>query len=208
MAIRRICDFLAGSGMPYSIARHPRAYTAQEVAEASHVPGTYMAKTVIVWIDDQLAMAVVPATRALDLDSLRSQSGASKVRLADESEFVNVFTDCQLGTAPPFGNLFGLRTLVDLKLALQELIAFNAGTHTEVIRMKYSDYSTLVKPLVLHISAGPVAVAPRMRPKPKPNYTSAERRHEAEETFGQQQASPLQVQAECPYIPQQHSGSD
>jgi len=81
MAIRRICDFLAGSGMPYSIATHARAYTAQEVAEASHVPGTYMAKTVIVWVDDQLAMAVIPSTRALDLDSLRSQSGRARCAL-------------------------------------------------------------------------------------------------------------------------------
>jgi Ala-tRNA(Pro) deacylase len=201
MAIRRICDFLAGSGMSYSIATHPRAFTAQEVAEASHVPGTYMAKTVIVWIDDELAMAVIPATRALDLDSLASQSGASQVRLADESEFVNVFTDCQLGTAPPFGNLFGLRTLVDLKLALQESIAFNAGTHTEVIRMKYCDYSTLVKPLVLHISAGPISAAPKIRSRSQSNHFSAARRHEGEQTFGQ-------VQAECPHTPQQHSGSD
>ena len=201
MAIRRICDFLAGSGASYSIATHTRAYTAQEVAEASHVPGTYMAKTVIVWIDDELAMAVIPATRALDLDSLRSQSGASQVRLADESEFVNVFTDCQLGTAPPFGNLFGLRTLVDLKLALQDLIAFNAGTHTEVIRMKYCDYSSLVKPLVLHISAGPVTGAPRMRSRPQTYHSSAVRRPPSEEFLGQ-------VQAECSYTPQQRSGSD
>jgi Ala-tRNA(Pro) deacylase len=201
MAIRRICDFLAGSGMPYSIATHRRAYTAQEVAEASHVPGTYMAKTVIVWIDDQLAMAVIPATRALDLDSLKSQSGARQVRLADESEFVHVFTDCQHGTAPPFGNLFGLRTLVDLKLALQESITFSAGTHTEVIRMKYSDYSSLVKPLVLHISAGPVAAAPGMRSRPQPNHFNAAKRRESEETFGQ-------MQAECSYTPQQRSGSD
>ena len=201
MAIRRICDFLAGSGMPYSIATHARAYTAQEVAEASHVPGTYLAKTVIVWLDEQLAMAVIPATRSLDLELLRSQTGARSVRLADETEFVNRFTDCQLGTAPPFGNLFGLRTLVDLKLALQELIAFNAGTHTEVIRMKYSDYSNLVKPLVLHICNGPAGAWPRMRSRPQPYHSTFASRRQSEESLGQ-------VQGECSHTPQQHSGSD
>ena len=201
MAIRRICDFLAGSGMSYSVATHARAYTAQQVAEASHVPGTYMAKTVIVWIDDQLAMAVIPATRSLDLNALRSQTGARHVRLADESEFVNLFTDCQLGTAPPFGNLFGMRTLVDLKLALQDSIAFNAGTHTEVIRMRYGDYSSLVRPLVLHISAEPAGFMSRARFEPLPDRFGAEGQGEGEDFIGQ-------VQAQTTCSPHQRSGSD
>jgi Ala-tRNA(Pro) deacylase len=152
MSTRRIRDFLTGSGVWYSIATHPSACTAQAAAKASHIPGRYMAKNVIVWIDGQLAMAVVPATMDLNLPALRAQTGAGEVRLADEFEFITAFADCQLGSVPPFGNLFGVKTYVDIKLAMQEQIAFNAGTRTDIVRMSFADYCRLAKPLIVQIA--------------------------------------------------------
>jgi Ala-tRNA(Pro) deacylase len=122
-----------------------------------------MAKTVIVWINNDLALAVIPASKKLNLDALRAESGIANVRLAKESEFANFFTSCQPGAVPPFGNLFGIRTFVDIGMALQDFLVFTAGTHTDVVSMRFSDYARLVKPLMVHI-----AVSPKSEPKPAP----------------------------------------
>lgn len=152
MSARRVQDLLASNNVSYRAIKHNPVFTAQEVAQSTHVPGKYMAKTLVVCIDGHLALAVVPATKRLDLTLLRSQAAAKEVRLADESEFEECFGECEVGTAPPFGNLFGIRTFVDLGMAMQEEIAFNAGTHTDVIIMRFCDFSELVKPLMVQIA--------------------------------------------------------
>src|SRR5208282_5992151 len=151
MSTQRVCQFLTDKGVPHSLNNHALAYTAQEVAQSTHIPGRYMAKTVIVWINNDLALAVIPASKELDIDALRAETGAAHVRLALESEFANFFSTCEPGAVPPFGNLFGVRTFVDIGMALQDFLVFNAGTHTDVVCMRFSDYARLVKPLMFHI---------------------------------------------------------
>jgi len=164
MAARRVHDLLASNNLSYRAIKHDPAFTAQEIAQSTHVPGKYLAKTLVVWIDGHLALAVVPATKRLDLTLLRSQAAAKEVRLADESEFEECFGECEVGSAPPFGNLFGIRTFVDLGMAMQEEIAFNAGTHTDVVIMRFCDYSVLVKPLMVQIATEGLA-ARRVEPR-------------------------------------------
>ena len=115
-----------------------------------------MAKNVIVNVNGRLAMAVIAAPRDVNLEALRQQTGAVDVMLADESDFINRFSDCQLGTVPPFGNLFGVETFIDSDLARRHQIAFAAGTHTHVIAMKMLDYLRLVRPTRVRISAKPL----------------------------------------------------
>ncbi|MGD1277794.1 MAG: YbaK/EbsC family protein [Tepidisphaeraceae bacterium] len=172
MSARRIQDLLASNNASYRAIKHDPAFTAQEVAQSTHVPGKYMAKTLVVCIDGHLALAVVPATKRLDLTLLRSQAAAKEVRLADESEFEECFGDCEVGTAPPFGNLFGIRTFVDVGMAMQEEIAFNAGTHTDVVIMRFADYSALVKPLMVQIAVEGPAVR-RLEPARAPARPAA-----------------------------------
>ena len=157
MATRRICEFLDGNGAHYAMFNHHSAYTAQEAAQSTHIPGQYMAKTVIVWIDDRLAMAVVPATKEVDLESLRH---ARHVRLAEEADFADRFVGCQLGTVPPFGNLFGVETFYDPSLASRLHIAFPAGTHTDVIVMSFADYKRLARPQPVHMATEPIRAMP------------------------------------------------
>ena len=128
---------------------HRKAYTAQEVAESSHITGHEIAKTVIVKIDGTLAMAVLPASERVDFDMLREVTGVRHVELAEEDEFAHLFNDCDVGAMPPFGNLFGMKVYVDPELALDELIAFNAGNHTELMQMRYRDFESLVEPIML-----------------------------------------------------------
>ncbi len=127
---------------------HYVAYTAQETAASAHVRGRELAKTVMVKIDGRMAMAVLPATRKLDLERLRDVADAHEAALATEREFRDMFPDCEVGAMPPFGNLYGLRVYADKSLTDDEHIAFNAGSHEERIQMAYRDFERLVEPTV------------------------------------------------------------
>jgi Ala-tRNA(Pro) deacylase len=146
MPMTRFEEWLTFSGVPHQIIPHSLAFTATSVAGAAHIPGKEMAKTVVVNLDGHLALAVLPATRKLDLERLRQTTGALSAELADERDFIPDFPGCEPGAMPPFGHLYGLPTYVEPHLAADEYIAFNAGTHTEVVRMAYEDYARLAHP--------------------------------------------------------------
>jgi len=149
MPVKKLKDFLDQQKVKYVCISHSPAYTAQEVAASAHVSGKDMGKTVIMKLDGKTAMAVLPAHRKIVLQDLRDVTGADQVRFASEQEFQALFPDCETGAMPPFGNLYGMDVYVAPGLAEEEEIAFNAGSHTEVIKMAYRDFETLVKPKVL-----------------------------------------------------------
>ena len=153
MLARRFIEFLDTSHARYELMPHPVAYTAWQTAFLSHVPEDEVAKTVIVKIDGKLFMAVLPASRHVDLGALASATKARQVRLASESEFKRIFPDCEVGAMPPFGNLYGVPVLVDATLAKDKRIAFNACSHSELMRMSYEEFAELVKPKVLEFTA-------------------------------------------------------
>jgi Ala-tRNA(Pro) deacylase len=153
MPAKKLKEFLDANHAKYVSIRHSPAYTAQEIAAAAHVPGGELAKTVIVKLDGTMAMAVLPASLQLDFDLLQGAAGVSKAELAGEKEFRGRFPDVEVGAMPPFGNLYGMAVYVSEVLARDEQIAFNAGTHTELIRMAYSDFEKLAKPSVVRISS-------------------------------------------------------
>ena len=139
-------ELLDREGVRYTTIQHSRAYTAQEVAAVAHVPGKEMAKTVVTKLDGKPTLVVLPAEEKVNFDQLRANTGAREVALASEQEFAALFPGCELGAMPPFGNLYGLETYVTKSLADDAEIAFNAGTHTEVIRMPYADFERVVHP--------------------------------------------------------------
>lgn len=137
----------------FEVQEHPEAFTAQEVAASEHVSGRMFAKVVMVRADGALRMLVLPASERVDLGKARSALGASKVRLATETEFAAAFPDCDAGAMPPFGHLYGLRIHVDEALARNERIVFQAGTHTTTMWMRYADYAELERPSVADLAA-------------------------------------------------------
>jgi Ala-tRNA(Pro) deacylase len=152
MPVKKLREFLDAKGVKYVRIAHSMAYTAQEIAAASHIPGKEVAKTVMIKLDGKMAMAVLPASYKVDFDLLKGASGASKVELASEAEFKGEFPECEVGAMPPFGNLYGMEVFVAESLAEDEEIAFNAGSHTELIKLKYKDFEDLVKPRKLKFS--------------------------------------------------------
>jgi Ala-tRNA(Pro) deacylase len=153
MPAKKLREFLDSHGVEYVTITHSPAYTAQKIAASAHVPGKELAKTVMVRVDGMMSMAVLPASYRVDFDLLREAAGATEVELAGEGDFRETFPDCELGAMPPFGNLYGMKVFVAERLAEDEEIAFNACSHTELIRMRYADFERLVKPTVVRFSA-------------------------------------------------------
>lgn len=151
MPCKRLKEFLDQHRVKYQTLRHSPAYTAQEVAAATHISGKQVAKTVIVRLDGELAMAVLPASYRVDLARL-SQATGKRAGLASEMDFLQAFPGCELGAMPPFGRLWGIDVYVAESLAEDYTIAFLAGTHGEVIIMAFDDYRALAEPRILKFS--------------------------------------------------------
>ena len=149
--LKRMKEVLDEAKVPYEVYNHALAYTAQEIAAKQHFPGSQMAKVVMLDVDGVLVMGVVRGNDKVALHEVRTSLGASEVRMADEDEFVRYFPGCEIGAEPPFGNLFGLRVVVDPLLARDEYIYFNAGNHVQTVRLKYKDYERLVQPQVARL---------------------------------------------------------
>jgi Ala-tRNA(Pro) deacylase len=152
MPVKKLKEHLDSEKIKYITLSHSPAYTAMEVAESAHVPGRVLAKTVMVKLDGLMAMAVLPSTHKVDLNLLRESAGAEEARLATEEEFKSLFPDCETGAMPPFGNLYGMDVYVSPSLAEDDQIAFNAGTHTEVMWLAYPDFVRLVEPKVVRMT--------------------------------------------------------
>jgi Ala-tRNA(Pro) deacylase len=151
---QRLRDLLDHAGVKYTVVTHAPAYTAQEIAQSLNMPGREIAKVVVIKVDSRLALAVLPAQVRVDLERLGAALKA-KVVIATEREFAEAFPDCELGAMPPFGALYGLRTWVDESLTHDREIVFNAGTHSEAIRMSFEDYRRLAAPILLWFAGEP-----------------------------------------------------
>lgn len=146
MPAKKLRGFLDGHDVKYVTITHSKAFTAQEVAASAHVPGKEMAKTVMVKLDGEMAMVVLTASQQIDFDVLKNAAGVTTAELAGEEEFKDMFPECEVGAMPPFGNLYGMDTFVSETLAEDKWISFNAGSHTELVRVAYSDFERLAEP--------------------------------------------------------------
>ena len=146
--VERVEGVLKKNSIIYNIIKHHEAYTAQEIAEAMHVPGQDLAKVVMVKAKGRYIMTVLPASCRIDFRKLKDVLRETDVRLASEEEFKTVFPDCEAGAEPPFGNLYNIETYVDKSLTEDDQIFFNAGNHYETVVMDYADYDKIVRPRV------------------------------------------------------------
>jgi Ala-tRNA(Pro) deacylase len=153
MPVQRLKEYLSSNNVKYVSIVHSEAYTAQGIAELAHIPGKELAKTVIIKKDGKMAMAVLPASHKIDWDLLKQATGATSIELASEQEFTDMFADCDIGAMPPFGNLYGMEVFVETSLTRDKDIAFNAGSHIELVKLSFEDFSRLVRPKVVSFSS-------------------------------------------------------
>ena len=152
MPTQKLKDFLDSNGVKYIVMKHSEAYTAQEVAAAVHIDGKRIAKTVMVNLDGKMAMAVLPASYQINFEQLKEETKAQKAELSSEVEFKDRFPGCQTGAMPPFGNLYDMDVWVAATLVEDADILFNAGTHSELVKMAYNDFEALVRPKVIRFT--------------------------------------------------------
>lgn len=152
MPVKRLKDYLDNNNIKYVVISHSSAYTALEVAASAHFPGKELAKTVMVKIDGKMTMVVLPSSDKIDFDLLKNATNAKQIELASEDEFISLFPGCEVGTMPPFGNLYEMQVYVAETLTKTEEIAFAAGSHSELIKLRYQDFEKLVKPIVIQFS--------------------------------------------------------
>ena len=148
MPVDRLKKYLEENDVRFVTIKHSPAFTTQEIAALAHVPGKDLAKTVMVKLDGKMAMVVLQAPDHVSVKRLREFSGAEDVELASEEEFAGIFPNCETGAMPPFGNLWDIDVFVDEHLREDEEIVFNAGSHTELVRLSYADFERLVKPAI------------------------------------------------------------
>ena len=152
MPVTRLTNLLCDKHIHYVTIPHSTAFTAQETAASAHIPGIEFAKTVIVKVDGRLMMTVLPAQYRVHLGLLKQVTGAKKIELASEDDFRGFFPGCDVGAMPPFGNLYHMEVYVEESLLNDKEIAFNAGSHSELIKISYHDYMNLVEPKIARFS--------------------------------------------------------
>ena len=146
MPVKQLKEFLDGQGVKYVSLTHSPAFTAQEIAAAAHISGKQLAKTVIVKLDDKMAIVVLPANGQVNFAKLRETAGVKQADLATETEFKNKFPGCEVGAMPPFGTLYDMPVFVSKELSQQDHILFNAGSHSELIQLPFDQFEKLVNP--------------------------------------------------------------
>jgi Ala-tRNA(Pro) deacylase len=144
----KLKEFLDERKVFYQTITHPQAFTMQETAAASGISGRSVAKTVVVKSNGTLALCVLPATSMVDFAALNALMGVERVRLATEDDFAGTFEECEIGAYCPFGHLYGLPVYMDEAMGRSKTMAFNAGTHRDMVEIEVEDYCRLAKPQV------------------------------------------------------------
>ena len=145
---QNVQEFLRQSNVGYSVFPHLPAFSAQEEAAVTHIPGRDWAKPVVFFADGEPIQAVVPADLVVDVDQLLALTGAERIRLATEEELSELYPDCEPGAMPPLGPLYNQSVFVDIALAAEPQIVFNGGTHADAVCMRYDDFAAVAKPVV------------------------------------------------------------
>jgi Ala-tRNA(Pro) deacylase len=146
--LKKLKDYLEKNQVRYEVGYHERVYTSQEIAAAMHVPGKELTKVIMVKADGKMVMLVLPASYRVETKKLKKVFQCKRLGIAKEKDFEELFSDCEVGAMPPFGNLYHLEVWVDQVITEDEFIVFQAGSHVETLKIKYSDYVRLVNPKV------------------------------------------------------------
>jgi Ala-tRNA(Pro) deacylase len=192
MAIsQRLKTFLSDSKTRYTAMQHPVVYTAQEIAAAQHIPGRQLAKCVLVKTDRGPILAVLSAIYRIDLKRLKAAARAKTASIAKETDIKSQFPDVEIGAMSPFGNLYQVPVVVERILGESEEIVFNAGTHTDTIKMRYRDFAALVKPKVGGFGQTFEGKPAGSKPTAKPGKTkrTAKRPARAKKSSGKRRSS-------------------
>lgn len=150
----RVINLLDDNKAEYSVQEFSSVYTAQQLAAETHTPGANVLKTVILHMNKRYIMAVIPADHRLDLEQLTLVLGGNaKPELVAESELPDLCDDADTGAEAPFGELYGMETVMEGSLHNSEHeVVFLSGSHRRAIRMPVTEYVRIADPILAPIS--------------------------------------------------------
>lgn len=138
----RLKDYIDGRGISYDTVAHHRTSTSRQSAIAAHVPGSMMAKSVVVHHELGYALAVVPSTHRIELGTLQDVMDR-RLGLASEDEVVSLFGDCDTGAIPPIGAAYDVPVILDDSLGEAAEIYFEGGDHRTLVHVSGKDFRNL-----------------------------------------------------------------
>jgi Ala-tRNA(Pro) deacylase len=138
----RLKWYLDSHGVKYDLIPHIHTGTSLGAAQAAHVPGERLAKSVLLEDERGYVMAVLPASRRISLRDLEEQL-ERHLELASEAELSQLFRDCEVGALPPVGAAFGIPTVVDDSLMNAPDVWFEAGDHEDLVHMRGIEFLSL-----------------------------------------------------------------
>lgn len=145
MAIaERLKTYLESAGVLYEVVPHPRTATSSESAQAAHISGECVVKSVVIHHEEGYLLAAVPSTHRIDLGTLRDLAGA-RLGLAAESEIGEIFPDCDLGAVPPVGDAYGVKVVLEESVSDLPEVYFEGGDHTTLIRVTGDAFRSMMK---------------------------------------------------------------
>lgn len=148
----RLISLLQERGVTYRLSEHAEVTTSAAAAKVRGVDLSTGAKALVVKADGELILAVVSASRKVDMNALASLLGAKYVGLASVEE-AEAATGLPKGAIPAVGTVVGLRTYIDESVLDNDLIRFNAGSRAHSVEMRASDLPLVADGLVGRFSA-------------------------------------------------------
>lgn len=139
-----LTEYLDGLHLDYDIVTHTHTDSSLRSAEAAHVSGELVAKSILLGDEHSYLLAVIPASHRLDVGYLNKET-SRQLEMVNESEIEAAFSDCEKGAIPAVGEAYGIDTIVDSGLLRQSSIYFESGDHEHLIKMKRADFQELMK---------------------------------------------------------------
>jgi Ala-tRNA(Pro) deacylase len=140
----RLRNYLEHEGVRYDVVAHPRTFAASRSAQAAHVPGEQLAKSVVVHHELGYVICVLPSTHRVELGTLQSVLN-KRLGLATETEVASLFDDCDIGAVPPIGAAYGVPVVLDESLGEAKELYFEGGDHTSLVHVQGEAFQALTR---------------------------------------------------------------
>lgn len=151
-------SFLADRHALYATRAHRHSTSSLGTAHSAHVDEGCVAKSVLLEDEKGFVLAVLPASRRLELDRVRQELGRS-LHLSAESKIASLFSDCEVGAVPPVGAAYGITTILDASLEDRSEVFFEGGDHETLVQVAGDTFLDLLEnAAVAEIASEPIGL--------------------------------------------------
>jgi Ala-tRNA(Pro) deacylase len=149
----KLVEFLETHHLKYETIAHSETQTSLATVNWINCDAAQLAKIIVCEIDNyRTSLFLLPAAEVMDLKELKKNINAKKINILPETKLEEIFNDCEIGAQPTYGSLYNLPTFLPEHSDKNKDIYFNAGTHTDVLRVPYSEFDDVEQPYITNFS--------------------------------------------------------